>query len=125
MANILEGLGSRKSCDYRQKKIYIFHTNLFVGSVTIVIFVVNYSKMKKQDENTKYASLRLPAALIDELKLWKQAASNAAMRPVSYAEFIRGLLDSLDDTEPDVTHEMDRMIESHPEIAKKIGRVAK
>lgn len=81
--------------------------------------------MTTKDNNIKYASLRLPAALIDELKLWKQAASNAAMRPVSYAEFIRGILDSLDETEPDVTHEMDRMIESHPEIAKKIGRAAK
>ena len=65
-------------------------------------------------------TIKLPSSLIEELKLWKQAASNAALRLVSYAEFFRGMLDSLDVTKPDITREMDRMIEAHPELAKKL-----
>lgn len=65
-------------------------------------------------------TINLPSSLIEELKLWKQASSNVALRPVSYAEFIRGMLDSLDETEPDITREMDRMIEAHLELAKKL-----
>lgn len=83
----------------------------------MVIFGIEFTKSKKRVKST---TIKLPVSLIEELKLWKQAASNAALRPVSYAEFIRGMLDSLDETEPDITREMDRMIEAHPELAKKL-----
>ena len=70
----------------------------------------------------KYKSLNLPQNLVEELKLWRQAFSAAACRNVSYAEIIRGMLDNLDDTDPDVTREMDRMVAEHPELEKIICR---
>ena len=81
--------------------------------------------MAKKVHNDEYSALRLPKALIDKLRFWKQAAGNAAARPVSYAEFIQGMLDCLDETEPDITAQMDIMIKSHPEIADVVGRVVK
>lgn len=42
-------------------------------------------------------------------------------RTVSYGEMIRGMLDSLEDTDPGVVEELDRMVEKHPELLDKLG----
>ena len=67
-----------------------------------------------------YTPLNLPEQLVEELKLWKQAYSIAYMRPVSYAEMIRRMLDNLHTTDPGVVEEMDGMIRRHPELGKKL-----
>lgn len=69
-----------------------------------------------------YQALNLPAALVEELKVWRQAYILAYGRTVSYGEMIRGLLDGLDTMEPDVVSYMDLLIKGHPELAEKIGR---
>lgn len=69
-----------------------------------------------------YKTLQLPAELIEELKLWRQAYMVSAGRIVSYGEMIRGWIDSLEDNEPDVTKAMDLLIEKHPELAEKLGK---
>lgn len=81
--------------------------------------------MAKKVHNDEYSALRLPKALIDKLRFWKQAASMSASRPVSYAELIQGMLDCLDETDPDITAKMDLLIKSNPEIEKIISKVVK
>ena len=68
-----------------------------------------------------YTPLNLPGTLVDELKVWKMAFSASYGRTVSYAEMIRGMLDSLEDTEPGVVAEMDEILKKHPELAEKMG----
>ena len=68
-----------------------------------------------------YTAINLPTTLIEELKVWRQAFYNAYGRPVSYAEMIRGMLDSLEDTEPGVVEEMDIIVKKHPELLEKLG----
>ena len=69
-----------------------------------------------------YTTINLPTDLIEEIKLWRQAFMNSYCRNVSYAEMFRTMLDNLDDTEPDIVQEMDRIIERHPELAEKVGK---
>ena len=69
-----------------------------------------------------YSSFNLPTDLVEELKIWRQAFMIANGRTVSYGEMIRSMLDSLDDSEPDVTKAMDMIIISHPELAVKVGK---
>lgn len=68
-----------------------------------------------------YTTLNLPTALVDELKIWKMAYAASYGKVVSYAEMIRGMLDSLEDTEPGVVAEMDQILKKHPELAEKMG----
>lgn len=68
-----------------------------------------------------YTTINLPTTLIEELKVWRQAFNNAYGRPVSYAEMLRGMLDSLEDTDPGVVEEMDSIITKHPELKDKLG----
>lgn len=68
-----------------------------------------------------YTTINLPTELIEELKIWRQAFNNAYGRPVSYAEMLRGMLDSLEDTDPGVVEEMDSIITKHPELKDKLG----
>ena len=63
-----------------------------------------------------YKTLNLPASLVDELGVWKMAFAAAYGRPVSYGEMIRGMLDSLEDTEPGVIDELDAIVKRHPEL---------
>lgn len=68
-----------------------------------------------------YTTINLPTDLIEELKVWRQAFNNAYGRSVSYAEMLRGMLDSLEDTEPGVVEELDLIIKRHPELADKFA----
>lgn len=68
-----------------------------------------------------YTPLNLPGALVDELKVWKMAFSASYGRPVSYAEMIRGMLDSLEDTEPGVVAELDDIMKKHPELMERMA----
>lgn len=69
----------------------------------------------------EYTPLNLPKALVEELKVWRMAFSACAAKPVSYAEMIRGMLDSLEDTEPDVVEELDQIVKKHPELLDKLS----
>ncbi len=68
-----------------------------------------------------YTTLNLPTALVEELKVWRMAFNTSYGKTISYAEIIRGMLDSLEDTEPGVVAEMDEIIKKHPELAEKMG----
>lgn len=68
-----------------------------------------------------YTAINLPMTLTEELKVWKMAFSASYGRPVSYAEMIRGMLDSLEDTEPGVVAEMDEIIKKHPELLERMA----
>ena len=69
-----------------------------------------------------FKSFNLPADLVDELKIWRQAYMIAAGRTVSYGEMIRGWIDGIDSNEPDVTKAMDMLVENHPEFMEMIGK---
>ena len=71
---------------------------------------------------TSYTPLNLPTDLVEELKIWRVAFSAAYGSNVTYAQMIRGMLDSLEETEPAVVEEMDRMLEKHPELANKLSK---
>lgn len=73
-------------------------------------------------DKISYKSLNLPDDLVEEMKVWRQAYMVAYGRTVSYGEIIRGLLDGLDTTEPDVVKAMDMLIAGHPELGAKIGK---
>ena len=68
-----------------------------------------------------YMTLNLPATLVEELKVWKMAFSASYGRTVSYAEMIRGMLDSLEDSEPGVVAELDEIMKKHPELLEKMA----
>lgn len=68
-----------------------------------------------------YTTLNLPTALVEELKVWRTAFSAAYGKSVSYGEMIRGMLDSLEDTEPGVVEELDTIVRKHPELAQKLA----
>lgn len=68
-----------------------------------------------------FTTLNLPTALVEELKIWKLAFEASYGRPVSYGEMIRGMLDSLEDTEPGVVEELDLIVKKHPELQDKIA----
>ena len=59
-------------------------------------------------------TITLPTALVEEMKVWKMAFSASYAKEVSYAEMIRGMLDSLEVTEPGVVEEMVKIVEKHP-----------
>ena len=71
-----------------------------------------------------YTTLNLPTALVEELKVWRMAFSTSYGRTVSYGEMLRGMLDSLETTEPGVCEELQRIVEMHPELGEKIGTYA-
>ena len=66
-----------------------------------------------------FTQLSLPVDLVEDLKVWRMAFSNCAGKPVPYAEMIRGMLDSLEDTEPDVFEEYDRIVRKRDELLNK------
>ena len=68
-----------------------------------------------------YKTLNLPAALVDELRIWQMAFNNAYGKPVSYGEMIRGMLDSLEDSDPCVVEELDILVRKHPEMMDKLA----
>ncbi len=68
-----------------------------------------------------YTTLNLPSALVEELKVWRMAFSNAYGKPVSYGEMLRSMLDSLKDSEPGVVEELDLIVKKHPELLDKLA----
>ena len=69
----------------------------------------------------EYTPLNLPKDLVEELKIWKMAFTAAYGRTVSYGEMLRGMLDSLEDSDPGVVDELDAIITRHPELASKMA----
>ena len=69
----------------------------------------------------EYASFNLPKQLIEELKIWRMAFSAAYGRSISYSEMIRGMLDSLEDSDPAVVEELDSIVKRNPELEAKLG----
>ena len=73
--------------------------------------------MKKE-----YKSINLPADLVEEIKIWRQAFMIARGQTVSYGEMIREMLDNLETVSPDVVKAMKMQVEQHPDLAKKVGK---
>lgn len=71
--------------------------------------------------NNGYTSLNLPTALVEEMKVWRMAFTAAYAKTVSYAEIIRGMLDSLEQSAPSVVEELERIVTKHPELKEKLG----
>ena len=69
----------------------------------------------------EYTPLNLPKPLVEELKVWRAAFSACYGKTVSYGEMIRGMLDSLEDSDPGVVEELNGMVERHPELQEKLG----
>lgn len=68
-----------------------------------------------------YTTLNLPTALVEELKIWRLAFNASYGKNISYAQMIRGMLDSLEDTEPGVFEELDNILTKHPELQEKMA----
>lgn len=68
-----------------------------------------------------YTTLNLPTALVEELKIWRLAFNASYGKNISYAQMIRGMLDCLVDTEPDVVEELDLIMKRHPELMNKMS----
>ncbi len=68
-----------------------------------------------------YTTLNLPSTLVEELRVWRMAFSNAYGKSVSYGEMIRSMIDSLEDSDPGVVAEMDVILKKHPELSQVIG----
>ena len=58
-----------------------------------------------------YAPINLPVELVEELKLWKIAFERAYLKPKTYADMIRGMLASLETSDPAVVEEYDKIVE--------------
>lgn len=69
----------------------------------------------------EYTPLNLPKTLVEELKVWRLAFCAAYGKTVSYGEMIRGMLDSLEDSDPGVVDELDRILTKHPELYDKMA----
>ena len=62
--------------------------------------------------------ITLPTKLVEELKIWKMAFNASYGKEVSYGEMIRGMLDSLEETEPGVVDKLEHIIAKHLELMK-------
>ena len=70
---------------------------------------------------TEYTPLNLPKPLVEELKVWRMAFGNAYGKSVSYGEMIRGMLDSLETSDPAVVEELGLILKRHPELMEKMA----
>ena len=71
--------------------------------------------------NIKYGALNIPESLVEELKVWKMAFSMSYGRTVSYAEMIRSMLDSIPQSDPEVSEALEKILEMNPELAEKMN----
>lgn len=69
----------------------------------------------------EYTPMNLPKPLVEELKVWRMAFCACYGKTVSYGEMIRGMLDSLEDSDPGVVEELDLIIKKHPELMGKLA----
>ena len=90
----------------------------------MIIIIIAPTNHKHMNEKKAYASINLPQSMIEELKVWKAAFTAAYGAPKTYEEMLRGMLDSLQDTEPAVHAEFCRIIENHPELLNIITKKA-
>lgn len=72
--------------------------------------------------NIKYGALNIPESLVEELKVWKMAFSMSYGRTVSYAEMIRSMLDSIPQSDPEVSEALEKILEMNPELTDKMKR---
>ena len=69
----------------------------------------------------KFATLRIPVELMEELKVWKMAFERSYNRgSLTYEFMLRGMLDSLELSEPDVVAELDRMVKEDPSLMDRM-----
>ncbi|MBQ6044237.1 MAG: hypothetical protein IJL42_01785 [Bacteroidales bacterium] len=68
----------------------------------------------------EYTPLNLPKTLVEELKVWRLAFCAAYGKTVSYGQMIRGMLDSLEDSDPAVVDELGSILAKHPELEDKM-----
>lgn len=71
---------------------------------------------------TEYTTLNLPKTLVEELKVWRMAFYAAYGKQVSYSEMLRGMLDSLENSDPGVVEELNRLVKKHPDLEEKMGK---
>lgn len=69
-----------------------------------------------------YKALNLPGELVEELKVWRLAFNAAYGKNVTYADMLRSMIDCIEDSEPAVFAEMERLVKAHPEIGDKLGK---
>ncbi len=86
----------------------------------IITIIAQSNHTIHMNDKKAYASINLPKSMIEELKIWKAAFTAAYGAPKTYEEIIRGMLDSLEDTEPAVQEEFCRIVERHPEVKAKM-----
>lgn len=70
---------------------------------------------------TGYTTLNLPTALVEELKVWRLAFNASYGKVVTYGEMLRGMLDSLEDTEPGVFEELENILTKHPDLMERMS----
>lgn len=69
---------------------------------------------------TNYTNLSLPTSLVEELEIWKMAFSATYGVEMSYADIICSMLDTLEEGDPAVLEEMERLMMERPELKNKI-----
>ena len=68
--------------------------------------------MRKVDNKKEYVSINLPKDMVEELKLYRRAYSICyPTQDVTYEFMLRGMLDSLEDSDPAVFKEYCKMLE--------------
>lgn len=71
----------------------------------------------------KFATIRLPMEIVEELQVWRTAFERSYGRGrITYEFMIRGMLDCLKETEPGVFGEMEKMMEEDPSLLEKMGK---
>lgn len=63
--------------------------------------------------------ITLPTELVEELKIWRMAFNASYGKEISYGEMIRGMLDSLEVTDPGVVKELEKIVEKDSELMVK------
>ena len=66
-------------------------------------------------------TITLPTELVEELNIWRMAFNASYGKEVSFGEMIRGMLDSLEVTEPGVVKELERIVEKQPELIEVLA----
>ena len=69
---------------------------------------------------TEYTTLNLPKALVEELKVWRMAFCAAYGKQVSYGEMLRGMINSLKNSDPCVVEELNRLVKKHHDLEEKM-----
>lgn len=76
---------------------------------------ITYKTVAKKD----FTQISLPTDLVEDLKVLRMAFSNCAAKPVSFEEMIRGMMDSLKETGPDVFEEYNRIVSKRADVTSK------